>query len=113
MRPAPRVPSKQVKAKTLPFTNLRASSAFSIPANAGTIVATAVTVPKIKRASMQLLQLTKSAGARLYPTLTIPTVATLKQVGWESLNALTEFLPRFDRGPGQPGSARRFQSLDQ
>jgi hypothetical protein len=71
-----------VKAKTLPFTNLRASSAFIIPASAGTIIAPAVTAPRTKRASMQLLQLNKSAGARLYPVLTIPTVATLEQVGW-------------------------------
>ena len=43
---------------------------------------TAVTAPRTKRASMQLLQLNNSAGARLYPVLTIPTVATLEQVGW-------------------------------
>src|SRR5882757_8334277 len=62
-RPAPRVPSKQVKANTLPATNLRASSAFIMPANAGTTIAPAVTAPNTKRASMQLLQLT-SAGSR-------------------------------------------------
>ena len=33
MRPAPRVPSKQVKANTLPATNRRASSAFMLPGN--------------------------------------------------------------------------------
>src|SRR5882757_4576016 len=58
-RPAPRLPSKQVNAKTLPATNLRASSAFIIPASAGTIIAPAVTVPNTKRASMQQLQLTE------------------------------------------------------
>ena len=42
-RPAPRVPSKQVNANTLPATNLRASSAFIIcPARAGAITAPAV-----------------------------------------------------------------------
>jgi len=51
-RPAPRVPSKQVNAKTLPATNLRASSAVIWPAKAGTITAPAVTAPKTKRASM-------------------------------------------------------------
>src|SRR5204863_9941357 len=59
IRPAPRVPSKQVKANTLPLTNLRASSAFIIPASAGTIIAPAVTAPNTKRASMQQLQLTE------------------------------------------------------
>src|SRR5204863_5469092 len=59
MRPAPRVPSKQVNAKTLPATNLRASSAFIIPASAGTTIAPAVTAPNTKRASMQQLQLTE------------------------------------------------------
>src|SRR5215207_9723544 len=58
-RPAPRLPSKQVKANTLPLTNLRASSAFIIPANAGTTIAAAVTAPNTKRASMQQLQLTE------------------------------------------------------
>src|SRR5438067_12757627 len=80
-RPAPRVPSKQVKAKILPVTNLRASSAFMLPASAGTIIALAVTAPRTKRASMLLLQLNKRARAPalryLYPLLTIPTVAKL------------------------------------
>ena len=65
IRPAPRVPSKQVKANTWPLTNLRASSAFIIPATAGAIIANAVAAPRTKRASMQLLQRYKSAGARL------------------------------------------------
>ena len=64
MRPAPRVPSKQVNAKTLPATNLRASSAFIIPASAGTTIAPAVTVPNTKRASMHELRLQPSAGDR-------------------------------------------------
>jgi hypothetical protein len=46
------VPSKQVNAKTLPITNLRASSAFICPARAGVITAPAVTAPNTKRASM-------------------------------------------------------------
>jgi hypothetical protein len=52
MRPAPRVPSKQVKANTLPATNLRASSAVIIPASAGMIIAPAVMVPNTKRANI-------------------------------------------------------------
>src|ERR1700682_4588315 len=85
MRPAPRVPSKQVKANTLPDTNLRASSAFICPANADAIAALATNAPNTKRASMLQLQLDPSAGNRLmplYPLLTIPTVATLEQLGW-------------------------------
>ena len=62
MRPAPRVPSKQVNANTLPATNLRASSAFIIPASAGATIAPAVTAPNTKRASMLQLQLNPSAG---------------------------------------------------
>src|SRR3979409_2666167 len=59
-RPAPRVPSKQVNANTLPATNLRASSPFiNCPATAGTITAPAVTAPNTKRASMLELQLTE------------------------------------------------------
>src|ERR1700712_1897899 len=69
MRPAPRVPSKQLNANTLPDTNLRASSAFIIPASAGTTIAPAVTAPRTKRANMQLLQLTKSAGIGLTASL--------------------------------------------
>src|SRR6478672_780886 len=65
MRPAPRVPSTQVKAKTLPATNLRASSALIIPASAGPAIAPAATIPNTIRASMQQLQLT-SAGTALY-----------------------------------------------
>jgi hypothetical protein len=79
------VPSKQVKANTLPDTNLRASSAFIIPASAGTIIDPAVTAPNTKRANMPQLQLDPSAGIRLkflYPLLTIPTVATLEQLRW-------------------------------
>jgi hypothetical protein len=53
------VPSKQVNANILPDTNLRASSAFIIPANAGAIIAPAVIVPNTKRASMLQLQLTE------------------------------------------------------
>src|SRR5882757_5997291 len=103
-RPAPRVPSQQVKANTLPATNLRASSAFIIPASAGATIAPAVTAPNTKRASMHQLQLHQSAGIRLYlsmdlratrrvcreglcyrrlyPLLTILTMATLEQLGW-------------------------------
>ena len=62
MRPAPRVPSTQVKANTLPATNLRASSAVIIPASAGVIIAPAVTAPNTKRASMLQLQLHPSGG---------------------------------------------------
>src|SRR5258708_2101192 len=58
-RPAPRVPSKQVNENPLPATNLRASSAFICPANAGTIIAPAVTAPNTKRASMLKLRLTE------------------------------------------------------
>jgi hypothetical protein len=79
------VPSKQVKANTLPDTNLRASSAFICPAKAGAIDAPTTTAPNTKRASMLQLQLDPSAGNRLmplYPLLTIPTVATLEQLGW-------------------------------
>jgi hypothetical protein len=80
------VPSKQVKANTLPNTNLRASSAFICPAKAGAIAAPATTAPNTKRASMLQLQLDPSAGNRLmplYPLLTIPTtMATLEQLGW-------------------------------
>src|ERR1700709_1451580 len=59
IRPAPRVPSKQVKANTLPDTNLRASSAFIMPAHAGTIIAPTATAPTTKRESMLQLQLTE------------------------------------------------------
>jgi hypothetical protein len=53
MRPAPRVPSKHLNAKTLPETNLRASSALMVcPAIAGAITAAAKTVPNTKRATM-------------------------------------------------------------
>src|SRR6476469_8214100 len=69
IRPAPRVPSKQVNANTLPATNLRASSAFIIPASAGAIMAPAATVPNTKRASMLQLQLTEQ-GYGLYGLFT-------------------------------------------
>ena len=84
MRPAPRLPSKQVKAKTFPATNLRASSAVIIPASAGTTVAQAVTAPNTKRANIAInSNFTRAAGQMfLYPLLTIPTVATLEQLGW-------------------------------
>src|SRR3954470_13364783 len=52
IRPAPRVPSKQVKANTLPDTNLRASSAFICPANTGAVIAPAVMAPNTKRANI-------------------------------------------------------------
>src|SRR4051812_1774170 len=51
-RPAPRVPSKQVKAKTLPATNLRASSAVIDPASAGVATVAASTAPNTKRATI-------------------------------------------------------------
>src|SRR3954453_18409512 len=51
-RPAPRVPSKQVKAKTLPATNLRASSAVIDPAIAGAATVAARTAPNTKRATI-------------------------------------------------------------
>src|SRR5579863_8696253 len=116
IRPAPRVPSKQVKANTLPDTNLRASSAFICPANAGAIAAPATTAPNTKRTSMLQLQLDPSAGKRLmplYPLLTIPTVATLEQLGWESLNKSGNFyhdstanLPGEDFGTGLDDPAK-------
>src|SRR6187402_3197888 len=52
-RPAPRVPSKQVKANTLPATNLRASSAVMLPAIAGIATDAANTAPNTKRATME------------------------------------------------------------
>src|SRR3954454_9331246 len=51
-RPAPRVPSKQVKAKTLPATNLRASSADIGPAITGAAIEAAKTAPNTKRATI-------------------------------------------------------------
>src|SRR5215475_7056164 len=68
MRPAPRVPSKQVKANTLPATNLRASSAVIIPASAGATIAPAVTAPNTRRASIFQLQLHHSGG----PEVSLP-----------------------------------------
>ena len=72
MRPAPRVPSKQVKANTLPATNLRASSAFIIPASAGTIIAPAVTAPKTKRASMSYSNLPRARAPAVYGSFSLP-----------------------------------------
>src|SRR6187402_760738 len=52
-RPAPRVPSKQVKAKILPATNRRASSAFMTePAIAGIATEAANTAPNTYRATI-------------------------------------------------------------
>jgi len=52
-RPAPRVPSKQVNANTLPATNLRASSAvIAPPASAGKINRPGGDGTNTKRASM-------------------------------------------------------------
>src|SRR5581483_8561265 len=68
MRPDPRVPSKQVKAKTLPATNLRASSAVIIPASAGVMIAPAVMVPNTKRASISKLR--PASEPRLTPVFT-------------------------------------------
>src|SRR3954463_6260052 len=45
IRPAPRVPSKQLNAKTLPLTNLRASSAVIGEANTGAAAEAARTAP--------------------------------------------------------------------
>jgi hypothetical protein len=80
------VPSKQVKEKILPMTNLRASVAFISPATAGAINTPMVKAPNIKRASM-LNSTQLSAGQitttrYLYPLLTILTVATMEQLGW-------------------------------
>jgi hypothetical protein len=60
---APRVPSKHVKAKIFPATNLRASSAVIIPANAGATKAPAVTAPNSKRANILNSNFTMSGGA--------------------------------------------------
>ena len=102
MRPAPRVPSKHVNANILPDTNLRASSALIVcPAKAGATTAAAKRSPT--QNARACLTPTYWAGSHLYPLLTIPTMATLAQVGWLSLNAVREFLPQFAREPRRRG----------
>src|ERR1700751_1334130 len=110
IRPAPRVPSKQVKTNTLPATNLRASSALICPAKAGAIAAPATTAPNTKRASILSLQLDPSAGDRrkpLYPLLTIPTVAKIGAAWLVKSERVRQFLPQFDREPARRESWNR------
>ena len=54
---------EQLKAKTLPATNLRASSALIIPASAGPTIAPAVTAPTTNRASISYSNLRARAPA--------------------------------------------------
>ena len=57
MRPAPRVPSTQVKAKSFPAMNWRACSGFKDSATDGPATALATSAPHTKRESMLLLRL--------------------------------------------------------
>src|SRR5579864_341816 len=110
IRPAPRVPSKQVNENSLPITKWRASSAFICPATAGAMAALAITAPNTKRASMLQLQLHQLRRSPLYPLLTILTVANIGAAWLVKSERVRQFLPRFGREPARREFAIQRQS---
>src|SRR5579871_5764216 len=82
IRPPPRLPSKQVKAKYFPAMNWRASSGESWPAATGPTMAPRASATRKLRDSMRLNSDSEDRAKSFNAVLTILTKATLAQLGW-------------------------------
>src|SRR6516225_2818036 len=112
MRPAPREPSKQLKAKSLPATKRRAASGLRVSAHAK-LAASKVATTTANRAIIPIPSPVTAAAATVTGREPYESGATLPDLGQQILNAVPNLNhdATANAALGKPGLARHGRKL--